>query len=306
MSGAIRNRLQILCGGGIEGASLHLSRARNGRHAMQCPRFLPSTVHDSSLAALRVGALALLVCAEALAADSPASVDHDAILQQFRNRVRTHFSQLRNYTCHVVVDRLVRRAGSNSFEHQDRVEFEAAFVGNRELFSRIGENRFEERPIGSMITDGMISNNAFGSYDDAMLSGDAAQFKYRGPCKKDGHSAFRYDFQVPQGKSQFLVRHNGDESIVGYEGTLWVDAETAELIRIDWKTEHIPSFVGLSSIEKKMHYETLHIGNSDFLLPANVELSAYSKHGDFSLNMVALKACREFTGESTVNYDLHQ
>lgn len=244
-----------------------------------------------------------LFCTGAFAAESKATLDSAGILEQIRQKARNHVSQLRNYTCHVVVDRLIQRTRSNSLEHHDRVEFEAAFVGERELFSRPGEGQFEEKPISSMVTDGMISNNAFGSHDDIVLSDDTAQYEYRGRCNKDGHSTYRYDFRVPLQKSQFLVRHNAQEAIVAYKGTVWVDADTLELIRLEWKTEHIPSFVGISSIKKVMHYDMLRIGNSSFLLPDNSELTAYGEQGDFSLNIVALKACREFTGESKVNYD---
>lgn len=247
--------------------------------------------------------IVLLICTVALAAETPTSIDPGAVLRQIREKARSHVSQLRNYTCHVVVDRLIKPAGSNSLEHHDRVEFEAAFVGDRELFSRIGEAQFEEKPISSMVPDGMISNNAFGAHDDIMLSGDTAQFEFKGRCNKDGHSTYRYDFRIPRENSQFLVRHNAAEAIVGYKGTVWVDADTLDLIRLEWKTEHIPSFVGITSIKKVMHYNTLRIGNSDFLLPDNSELTAYDDQGDFSLNIVALKTCREFTGESKVKYD---
>lgn len=270
---------------------------------MQQQSCSPLVFRDFKRITLAIGLSLPLFCAGAFAAEAKASLDPADILEQMRQKARNHVSQLRNYTCHVVVDRLIQRTGSNSLEHHDRVEFEAAFVGERELFSRPGEGQFEEKPISSMVTDGMISNNAFGSHDDIVLSGDTAQYEYRGRCNKDGHNTYRYDFRVPLQKSQFLVRHNAQEAIVAYKGTVWVDADTLELIRLEWKTEHIPSFVGISSIKKVMHYDMLRIGNSSFLLPDNSELTAYGEQGDFSLNIVALKACREFTGESKVNYD---
>jgi hypothetical protein len=60
------------------------------------------------------------------------------------------------------------------------VQLEVAFVGDRELFSRAGEARFEERPIHQMVPGGMIGNDAFGSHDDNVFSGDAAKFQYMG------------------------------------------------------------------------------------------------------------------------------
>jgi hypothetical protein len=235
--------------------------------------------------------------------ESTAREDPDVILQQIRSKMMEHFSQLRNYTCHVVVDRLIKRAGYNTLERQDRVNLEAAFVGEKELFSRAGETHFEERSVSSMVSGGMISNNAFGFHEDAVLSGDGPEFKYRGPCKKDGHKTYRYDFHIGEGNSQFLVRHNAAEAIVGYKGTIWADADTLDIVRVDWKTDHIPSSVGISSIEKTMHYKILRIGHTAFLLPSASELAAYDERGNFSLNMITLEACREFTGESQVTYE---
>ena len=270
---------------------------------MRHQRSSHNILKDLEFAALALAVPLCLLCTGMFAADPFADVDPELMLQQIREKARDHLSQLRNYTCHVEVNRWTKGAGSNGISPQDKVEFEAAFVGDRELFARLGETQFEERPISSIVPEGMISNNAFGSHDDIVLSGDAAIFKYRGHCNKDGHSAFRYDFIVPQEKSQFLVKHNAEEAIVGYKGTLWVDSETLDVVRLDWRTEHIPSSVGISSIEKVMHYGALRIGRSEFLLPNNSELTAYDSHGDFNFNIITLKGCREFTGESTVKYD---
>jgi hypothetical protein len=245
----------------------------------------------------------LLFNLNVFAGESTAREDPDVVLQHIRAKMMEHFSQLRNYTCHVTVDRLIKRVGYNTMERQDRVSLEAAFVGDRELFSRDGETRFEERSVSSMVAGGMISNNALGFHEDAVLSGDGAEFKYRGPCKKDGHKTYRYDFHIGEEKSHFLVRHNAAEAIVGYKGTIWVDADTLDIVRVDWKSDRIPSSVGISSIEKTMHYKILRIGHTDFLLPAASELAANDERGNFSLNMITLEACREFTGESQVTYD---
>lgn len=244
-----------------------------------------------------------LLCAGAFAADSQTGEDPELLLQRIRTKMADHLSQLRNYTCHVVIDRLIRRASTSRFEHRDRVELEAAFVGDKELFSRPGETSFQEQPISRMVPAGMISNNAFGSHDDIVFSGDTAEFKFRGRCKKDGHDAFRYEFRVPEEKSQFLVKHDSAEAIVGYKGSVWVDAETLDVVRLDWKTENIPPSVGISSIEKSMRYKVLRIGHSDFLLPRDSEIAAFDPRGNYSLNMVSLEGCREFTGDSVVNYE---
>src|SRR5262249_14042686 len=128
-------------------------------------------------------------------------VDTTELLDRIRTRMAAHLSQLPNYTCHEVIQRLVRRANSGGLNRQDTVELEVAFVGRRELFARPGESRFEEESISKLVPAGTIGNGSFGLHAEAIFSGDSAEFKYVGPCKKDGHRAIRFDFHVPQDKS---------------------------------------------------------------------------------------------------------
>jgi hypothetical protein len=81
-----------------------------------------------------------------------------------------------------------------------------------------------------------------------------------------------------------------------------VDAETLDIVRLEWKTEHIPPFVGISSVERSLRYKILRIGDSDFLLPAHSELVSFDQSGTYRLNMISLDRCKEYTGQSVVTY----
>ena len=246
--------------------------------------------------------LALFPWTGVFASDSRAAEDPELLLQRIRRGITAHLSQLHNYTCHVAIDRLVRSVRTSSL-NRDKVELEVAFVGDRELFSRAGETQFEEQPIQQIVPLGMIGNDVFGSHDDDVFSGDVATFKYAGSCKKDGHRTFRYDFRVPQERSRLLVEQNKNaDAAVGYHGSFWVDAETLDMVRLEWKTDHIPPSVGLSSVEKSMRYKVVRIGNSDFLLPLHSELASFDQGGNYRLNTISLDRCLEFTGESVVTY----
>jgi hypothetical protein len=239
-----------------------------------------------------------LVFAVATAADKPAE-DPELLLRKIRSRMAAHLSQLPNYTCHEVVERMLRHG--STWNRVDTVEFEVAFVGRQELFSRPGEEKFGERTITELAA-GTISDGVLGSQIDMIFASDAAEFRYVGTAKKDGHATFRYDLRVPQDKSGFRVRHASAQAIVPFEGSVWVDAETLDLVRVDLKVNRIPSYVGVRSIEKSMHYRLMHIADTDFLLPRNAELAATDDLGNYSLNMIRLDQCREFTGESTIKY----
>jgi len=182
------------------------------------------------------------------------------------------------------------------------VELEVAFVGQQELFSRPGEDKFGEQPIEKMVSGGTIGNGALGSHIDLIFSHDLAEFRYAGAGKKDGHQTLRYDLHVPIEKSGFLVRHDGSVGAAGYEGSVWLDAETLDLVRVDFKVNRIPSYLRVRLIEKSLHYKKLRIGNSEFNLPDHSELAATDDMGNYSLNIIKLNRCREFAVNSVVKY----
>src|SRR3974390_2233934 len=149
----------------------------------------------------------LVFSGKALGAETQIAEDPDALRSRIRDKVSEYVSKLPNYTCHEVIDRFGRPTNSGSLNHLDTVELEVAFVGKRELFARTPDARFEDQSITKIISSGTIGNGSFGAHAAAVFSGDAATFKYVGPTKKDGQKTYRYDFEVPQDRSQFLVRH---------------------------------------------------------------------------------------------------
>src|SRR4029077_1606714 len=106
----------------------------------------------------------------AAATEPKGTEDPEALLQRIRSRMAENLSQLPNYTCHEVIDRLIRRASSGSFEHRDQVELEVAFIGTREFFAKPGEERFQGQPIHEIVRGGTISSGAFGSGAAAIFS----------------------------------------------------------------------------------------------------------------------------------------
>ncbi|HLH42567.1 MAG TPA: hypothetical protein VKV74_06255 [Bryobacteraceae bacterium] len=249
-----------------------------------------------------IGFAILAAALHALGADLAGVDDPDALLGRIRARIAEHLAQLPNYTCHEVIDRFGRPLNSPSLYRQDRVELEVAFVGHRELFARPGASSFEEESISKMVSTGTIGNGVFGVHAEAIFIGDAATFKFRGPDHKDGHRSFRYDFEVPQEKSHFLVRHNSTEGIIGYKGSFWVDADTLDLLELKLKADHMPSYLGLSLVEETMHYKQVRIRDTDFLLPSKAEHAVIEQPGFYYLNVISLEGCREFTGESKVTF----
>jgi hypothetical protein len=275
-----------------------MSKQRENRNAGRVP------FHSvSKLVKLSIAFVFFSCWTSASAAEVRDNEDPVVLLQRIRSKIAEHLSRLSNYTCHVAIARLERAVNSSRLGALDSVELEVAFVGDRELFSRPGEVRFAEQPINQIVPHGMIGNDTFGSHDDDVFLGDGPTFKYAGSCKRDGHKTYRYDFRVPLENSRLSVKHGASaDAMVAYQGSFWVDTETLDMVRLTWKTDHIPPSVGITSIEKSMQYKLVHVGNSDFVLPLHSELTSFDQEGNYRWNTITLKHCQEFSGGSTVTY----
>ena len=184
-------------------------------------------------AAWTAGLTGFLLCG------ATAGEDPDALFQRIKTHMSQHLAHLPNYTCHETIERYLRTG--TSWRHLDQVKLDVIFTGQQEVFSRAGSGQFEEQPVGNLVSSGTIGNTALGSHIDLLLSQEEAQFKYAGTCKKDGHKTLRFDLTVPIEKSRFQVQHEGRAGLAGYQGSLWVDAETYDPVRVDFKVNHIPS-----------------------------------------------------------------
>jgi hypothetical protein len=226
--------------------------------------------------------------------------DPDELFRRIKSHMSEHLAHLPNYTCHETIERYIRTG--TSLRHLDEVRLDVIFTGQGELFSRGEGSQFQDQPIGKLVSWGTISNGAMGSHIDLLLSQDEAEFKYSGTGKKEGHRSLRFDLIVPIEKSHFQVKHNGVEGIAGYKGSLWVDADTYDPVRVDFKVDRIPPSVGVQLIEESLHYKKMTIGNSEFDLPARSELAATDQEGTYTMNQTKLDGCREFTANSVVQF----
>jgi hypothetical protein len=233
-------------------------------------------------------------------ASKPGHENPDTLLQRIQNRTAEYLAQLPHYTCHEVISRLVRRG--STWIRRDTVEIEVAFIGHEEFFARSGDDHFDEKIIDRVVPNGTIGNGVFGSVVQIVFSPNVADFQYAGTGKKEGHQTVRFNFRVPLDKSQFLVKHGGAESLAPYEGSVWVDAETLDLVRVDLQVKQIPRYVGLRWIEETMHYDVMKIGDAPVLLPRKSELVVTDDEGNYGLNLVELQQCREFKSDSIVKY----
>ena len=249
---------------------------------------------------MRTIAVALAVlCLHAQTALSP---DLDA-LAQIRTRMLFNLKHQPNYTCVETIERFSRAKLTSKLRIVDTLRLEVALVEGREMFAWPGSKKFEDSDLTQMVTSGAIGNGNFGTHAQALFGTRAATFHYLGEENFQGRKSIRFDYIVPQMNSGYRIRVSSASAVVGYHGSFYADPLTHDMERIDVIADDIPPVLLLTSAEDKIDYAVTRIGEGDFLLPAQSELSMIGMMGGEEQNHVKFTSCRQFSGESVVTFE---
>jgi hypothetical protein len=237
-----------------------------------------------------------------LRAQSPLSPDLDS-LSKIRSRMIFNLKHQPNYTCVETIERSSRAKSTNKLKMVDTLRLEVALVDGREMFAWPGSKKFEDTDLSHMVTSGAIGNGNFGTHAQALFTTRSATFHYAGEEDFQGKKAIRFDYEVPQMLSGYRIRVSQASAIVGYHGSFYADATTFDMDRIVVIADQIPPELFLESAEDKIDYAIARIGEGDFLLPAQSELTMVGVQGGEEQNRVKFTSCRQFSGESVVTFE---
>jgi hypothetical protein len=249
---------------------------------------------------MRMIAVALtLMCLRAQTALPP---DLDS-LTKIRTRMLFNLAHQPNYTCVETIERSTRAKPSSKLKLIDTLRMEVALVNGRELFAWPGSKKFEDTDVTQMVSTGAIGNGDFGIHAEALFGSRSATFHYLGLEDFQGRKAIRFDYNVPQMLSAYHIRVATASAVVGYHGSFYADPVTFDMERIEVMADDLPPALLLASTEDKIDYAVARIGEGDFLLPSQSELSMIGLAGREEHNQVRFTSCRQFSGESVVTFD---
>jgi hypothetical protein len=227
----------------------------------------------------------------------------DILLARVRAHVAATLQGLPNYTCTQTIERMQRRAPSKRIELLDVVRLEVALVNHRELYKWPGTGTFEETELRNLVKTGAMGTGQFAGYAQAVFSAGTARFTYAGEEQRDGRTAVRWDYVVPQNLSGFTLRVEPHQAIVGFHGSFWADRETLDLMRLEVFADDIPPALRLNDAVTRVEYQRARIGTGDFLLPSMSEMEMVDVSGGSSVNRARFTACRQYSGQSVVTFE---
>jgi hypothetical protein len=175
-----------------------------------------------------------------------------------------------------------------------------------EMYSWAGENRFSNRDLFEFVRDGAVSTGSFTSMLTSIFGNNAARFAYDGDSMAGGRLLSEFGFHIAQERSTYLYIFGATRAQhvpMAYDGTVFVDPETLDLVRLRIRTAQPPPETGVCELVQSLEYTRTRLNGTDFLLPSEARVSVIHTDGTEADNRIQYSACHEFRGESTVRYE---
>jgi hypothetical protein len=232
----------------------------------------------------------------------------DPFLEETRKVVRDYLDELPDFICQQEVQRYIDYDGTGAWDKADTLVYELTYNRKRETYKPINSiGRPLTRPLEE--SRGAYSTGDFASGLAALFDSDTrAVFKPAGKERLGNRQTLLYDFRVPQESSKLTVKAEGAPQIVaGYSGTIWVDAETKRVLRIDQAVDDLPKGYPVTHSESSVDYDMIKLRGLDveFLLPIKAELVIGNRRErQNSRNLIYFKFYRKFETDVKIGEDV--
>lgn len=255
-----------------------------------------------------------LAWAQTSAPKSDQSTDPRSLLLRVRAHVTDTVARLPRYMCSLTVDRaqyspdLHHAPSCDGMAAQqnkgdlnprlyetDRVRLDVGIAGANEIYSWVGEDRFDDRDLFDMVRDGALQSGSFSGFLASIFSSDSVNFTYDGEIAWDGRMLPEFGFRVPLEQSNYtFANRRGKQIVTGYEGEFLADPNTSDLVRLTIRTNGDLTDAGACESTTTLTYSRVRLYDSEFLLPRETRLDILNTDGTEFRNRTAYANCHEF------------
>ncbi len=256
------------------------------------------------------------------AAESPSE-----LLARARVRILGELHEIPNFTCVQTLTRFYFQERSPLFRRhtcaeitqagsvperspfklawEDRLRFDIAVAGGKEIFSWAGENRFRAEENWELAGEGAIGTGDFGGFLSGIFGVEGPIFEYLGERSNGNERILEFRYQIPADKSTY--RYHGEKGraqvSMAFSGTFWLDSKTADLKRLTLDVEAPPAETKMCRIDSVVSYHNVELGVHSFLVPENSEMIVFDYEDGKSENHATYGRCREYAGESKIHFE---
>jgi len=238
------------------------------------------------------------------APSTPPMNPRQAFIEKARGVAATYIDNLPNYICQEMVTRYVSESRQPNWRPLDVVSADLVYENHKESYRNLQINgkATKKKPEET----GAWSTGEFGTILASLFDpGTDADFEFREEDTIAHRAASVYRFEVTRPRSNWKIWVPGQYIIPAYKGSVWIDKETANVLRIEMQAVDIPEQFPEISVESAVDYDYISLGTSErFLLPVHSEALDCARDSNVcERNTIEFRNYHKFTGESTIKYN---
>lgn len=234
---------------------------------------------------------------------TPAVSARQAFIEKARAAAMAYMEGLPNYVCQENTTRYVSETRNPNWQVIDVVSAEVVYENRKESYRNLTING---KPTKKAPEDtGAWSSGEFGTILRNLFEpGTDADFKYAEDDRIAHQAAAIYKFSVERMRSSWKIWVPGQYILPSYKGSVWVDKQSANALRIEMQATDIPEEFPRIAVETAVDYDYISLGTPEkFLLPVRAEvLSCARGSNECERNVIEFRNYHKFTGESTIKF----
>lgn len=227
-----------------------------------------------------------------------------AFVEKARAAVIAYVGGLPNYVCQEVTTRYVSETRQPNWRPIDVVSAELVYESGKESYRNLTVNG---KPLKKAPEEtGAWSTGEFGTILRNLFDpGTDADFRYMEDDTIERQAASVYKFDVERLRSSWKIWVPGQYILPAYKGSIWIDKQSANVLRIEMQAQEIPEEFPRIAVESAVDFDYITLGTPEkFLLPVHAEvLSCARGSNECERNVIEFRNYHKFAGESTIKFN---
>jgi hypothetical protein len=240
-------------------------------------------------------------------APQPIPLGDDPVITKAREAALAYSETLPNY--------LVQQMTTRYQSDHPKTGWDALDIVSADLTYQDGHESYKNIKVGNKSTSksmeeipGTRSTGEFSTLLEQLFESGAATFRSGGQDTIRSRSAYVYSFEVTRELSRWRIEAPSQLYYPATKGSVWIDKETARVLRIEQQGKGMPALFPFDTIETAVDYDFIRLGTSGpYLLPVESEVLSCQRGTSLcSRNKIEFRNYRKFGAESDITFDQPQ
>ena len=233
--------------------------------------------------------------------------DHSVDLAAIREYALSYTEKLPNYTTTQSVKRTSKPTQQGRFTvglraQTQTVEEQITFVEGRELHKILTVNGQAVKEYESE-SGGMYSRGEFALLLNTIFRPETkTEFRFDKTAKLNGAPMLVFDFSVPQLPNGYGIMEGNRTLVVPYKGSVFANAETHAVMRIQMTCTNIPQVSQYRGVELTLDYKVTKVAGQEFILPSRYTMNLRRLDADVTME-AGYKDFKKFGADATIIFE---